>query len=195
LDGSQPHFLVMAGPNGAGKSTCVGHYLPAGVPFINADDIARTLTDRQTQEADVRAARIALERMDEAEARGESFATETTLASKTLASRASRLQRQGYFFHLVYIWSPSPEFSVSRVASRVQRGGHNIPEVTIRRRWLGGLKNFFALYQPIADQWDVIDNSKLGQPRRIATGRRGGSTEIFDQAIWDQIRRRASDAT
>lgn len=194
MDGPQPRFLVMAGPNGAGKSTCVGHFLPPGVPFINADEIAKTLTDHQTQEADVRAARIALEKMDESEARHESFATETTLASRTLASRASRLQRQGYFFHLVYIWSPSPEFSVGRVASRVQRGGHNIPEDTIRRRWLAGLKNFFSLYQPIADQWDVIDNTSLGAPRRIATGLRGETTEILDWANWDFIRRRANNA-
>ena len=195
MDESRPYFLMMAGPNGVGKSTCVAHFLPVGVPSINADDIARALADRQTREAEIRAARIALERMDEAEARRESFATETTLASRTLASRAIRLQRQGYFFHLVYIWSPSPQFSVDRVASRVLHGGHDIPEDTIRRRWLGGLKNFFSLYQPIADQWEVVDNTDLGPPRQIATGQRKGPFEIFDQATWDQISRRATDAT
>ena len=133
--------------------------------------------------------------MDEAEARHESFATETTLASKTLASRARRLQRQGYFFHLVYIWSPSPDFSVGRVARRVQLGGHNIPEETIRRRWLAGLKNFFSLYQPIADEWDVIDNTDGTSPRLIATGRRDGSTGVVDADTWDIMSRRASDAT
>lgn len=195
MDGSQPYFLMMAGPNGAGKSTCVGQFLPVGIPYINADDIARTLADRQTPEDDVRAARIALERMDEAESRRESFATETTLASRTLASRARRLRAAGYFFHLVYIWSPSPDFSVGRVASRVQRGGHDIPEATIRRRWLAGLKNFFSLYQSIADQWDVVDNTKMGRIRRIARGRHGGSIEIVDRARWDKVCRRANDAT
>ena len=195
MEANSPQFLVMAGPNGAGKSTCVVHYLPAGVPYINADDIARTLAPTQTQEADVQAARIALERMDAAEARRESFATETTLASKTLASRAARLQRLGYVFHLVYIWSPSPDYSISRVAGRVRLGGHNIPEDTIRRRWLAGLKNFFSLYQPIADQWEVVDNIKLGHPRRIAAGQRGASVEVFDPILWDRIQRRANDAT
>lgn len=195
MDGSQLYFLVMAGPNGAGKSTCIGHFLPVGVPYINADDIARTLADRQTRGADVQAARIALEQMDEAEARRESFATETTLASKTLASRARRLRDAGYFFHLVYIWSPSPEFSIARVARRVEVGGHNIPEDTIRRRWLAGLKHFFSLYRPIADEWDVIDNTDRDAPRSIATGRLDGQIEVLDVEIWGILNRRVSDAS
>ena len=185
----------MAGPNGAGKSTCAGCYLPADVHYINADDIARSLTDQQTRDTEVQAARIALKRMDEAKARCESFATETTLASKTLARHAVRLQQFGYFFHLIYIWSPSFDFSVERVAIRVRMGGHNIPDETIRRRWLAGLKNFFSIYQAITDLWDVVDNTSLGQPRRIATGKLGRSIEIFDQALWDLIQQKANDAT
>ena len=194
MDDSQPLFLVMAGPNGAGKSTCVSRFLPAGVPYINADDIAKTLASEQTREAEIQAARVALAMMDEAEASRASFATETTLASKTLASRATRLRSVGYFFHLVYIWTPDPEFSVIRVARRVRLGGHNIPEITIRRRWLAGLQNFFSLYLPIADQWDIIDNYSSTNPRPIAGGRVGEPDEIFDRPVWDELRRTANHA-
>jgi len=164
---------VVAGPNGAGKSTCASLYLPPTVPYINADDIAKTLSSEQTRGAEIQAARIALEMMDEFEARHESFATETTLASKTLVSRAIRLRASGYHLHLVYLWTPNPEFSILRVERRVRLGGHNIPEDTIRRRWLGGLRNFFSLYQPIADQWDAIDNvsSSVPPPDRDRTPR------------------------
>ena len=194
MDVAQPDFLVMAGPNGAGKSTCVGYYLSAGVPYINADDIAKSLASTQTGEAEIQAARIALEMMDVAESRRESFATETTLASKTLASRANRLRGLGYYFHLVYIWSPSPDYSIARVASRVRLGGHDIPTETIRRRWLAGLK-FFSLDRPIADQWEVVDNTTWGSPRPIAIGGRDISTAIHDPITWTEIQRRASDAT
>ena len=195
MKSSQPLLLIMAGPTGARKSSCASLYLPPSVPYINADDIARTLPGRPTREAEVQAARIALETMDEAEARRESFATETTLASKTLASRAIRLRQAGYFFQLVYVWSPSPDFSVLRFAQRVRHGGHDIPEDTIRRRWLAGVKNFFSLYQPIADQWDVIDNSTTGLPLLVAKGCLGQITEIRDQKVWDELDRRANDAT
>ena len=195
MDGSQPHFLVMAGPNGAGKSTCAGHYLPAGIPYINADVIAKMLASTQTHEAEIQAARIALRLMDEAEGRREHFATETTLASRTLASRAWRLQALGYKFHLFYIWTPDPDFSILRVARRVKLGGHHIPEETVRRRWLAGLKNFFSLYQPIADLWNVIDNTTTSEPLVVATGQREIINAVHAPMLWDEIRRRAEDAT
>jgi len=195
LDAEQPRFLVMAGPNGAGKSICASFFLPPSMPYINADEIAKTLATEQTRDAEIQAVRIALQLMDQAEANRESFATETTLASKTLASRAARLRSVSYFFHLVYLWTPSPDFSVHRVAKRVKLGGHDIPEDTIRRRWLAGSKNFFSLYRPIADLWDVVDNATSSTPRLIATGRLGEPDDIQDPVLWDDLCRRANDAT
>jgi len=70
-----------------------------------------------------------------------------------------------------------------------------IPEVTIRRRWLAGSKNFFLLYQPIADLWDVVDNATSSTPRLIATGRLREIDDIQDAVLWDDLCRRANDAT
>lgn len=33
-------ILVIAGPNGEGKSTCASKFLPDGLEFLNADEIA-----------------------------------------------------------------------------------------------------------------------------------------------------------
>jgi predicted ABC-type ATPase len=57
------------------------------------------------------------------------------------------------------LWLQSVELAISRVADRVRMGGHAIPEEVIRRRYIGGLKNFFNLYLPIADYWQFYDNS------------------------------------
>ena len=140
MDAEQPRFLVMAGPNGSGKSTCASFFLPPSMPCINADDIAKTLDREQTREAEIQAARIALQLMDQAEANRESFATETTLASKTLASRAARLRKAGYFFHLVYLWTPTPDFSVQRVAGRVKLGGHDHSRGHDSQAMVGGVE-------------------------------------------------------
>ena len=64
----------------------------------------------------------------------------------------------------VPIW-PSRQFT-----ARVREGGHNVPEVTIRRRFEAGLSSFFRLYQPISTTWQLCDNSGLNNPRLIASG-------------------------
>jgi predicted ABC-type ATPase len=146
LDDRSAEIVLIAGPNGAGKSTCASKYLPAGMAFLNADEVAKGLPGYPSPAVDIQAGRIILEEMDEHERRSESFAVETTLATRSLASRIVRLRRSGYRFHLVFVWSPSADFSVQRVASRVRSGGHHIPEETIRRRYIAGIKNFVHLY-------------------------------------------------
>ncbi len=156
---THPLIIVLGGANGAGKSTAAATVLPQEIPFLNADEIAKTLPDYPSMAADLEASRIILTLMDEREENRDSFAVETTLASRSLAARVIRLKKVGYQFRLVYIWSASADFSVERVSSRVRLGGHDIPEDTIRRRYAAGLKNFFHLYLPLADFWEVHDNT------------------------------------
>jgi len=53
----------------------------------------------------------------------------------------------------------SPELAIARVRQRVREGGHNVPEQTIRRRFAAGLRNFEEIYQPIASEWALYENS------------------------------------
>ena len=62
-----------------------------------------------------------------------SFAFETTLASRSFAPWLAELVRTGYQFHLVFLWLPSADLAVDRVADRVRLGGHSVPEATVRR--------------------------------------------------------------
>ena len=61
---------------------------------------------------------------------------------------------------------PSDEVAISRVAIRVSQGGHNIPELVIRRRFKAGLENFQSQYLKIVDAWAFYDSSDI-QPRLI----------------------------
>ncbi len=149
-------FIVLAGPNGSGKSTAASALLHSSVTFVNADEIARGLPGYPSRPVDLEAGRLALARMDRlAEIRAD-FAFETTLASRSLASRVTRLKSAGYFFQLIFLCAPNADFSVQRVASRVSAGGHDVPEETIRRRYRAGLVNFCELYRPLADRWDRL---------------------------------------
>lgn len=101
------------------------------------------------------------------------FAFETTLASRTFLGWLNGLKKQGYQFYLVFLWLRSVELAISRVDDRVKMGGHSVPEYTIRRRYAAGLKNFFNLYYPIADPWQLYDNSDAEKLSLIALKAQG----------------------
>lgn len=52
----------------------------------------------------------------------------------------------------------SVELAKERVALRVSKGGHSIPEDVIERRYHKGLRNF-SRYAEEANDWYVYDNS------------------------------------
>ncbi|MGD9891642.1 MAG: zeta toxin family protein [Dehalococcoidia bacterium] len=153
--------VVLAGPNGAGKTTTAGGLLlDLGVTeFVNADIIEREITTPEDGPQQFAAGRLMLSRIDELALRGESFAFETTLASRTFVPMLRGLMANSYESHLVYVWLRSPDMAIDRVAARVTLGGHHVPSDVIRRRYQRGLKNFFTLYQPLVDSWRVYDNS------------------------------------
>jgi len=186
-----PHVIVIAGPNGAGKSTTAPAILQGALgvtEFVNADTIAAGLSAFNPEKAAFQAGRVMLERLQQLAGDQEDFAFETTLASKTFAHWIHGLKQSGYTFHLFYLWLPSPEFAIARVAERVKMGGHNVPEETIRRRYHAGLKNYFGMYQQLADTWRIYDNSAPGSPRLLSTGERTIITKVVDASLWDSLK-------
>ena len=185
-----PSVIVLAGPNGAGKSTIAPVLLPRTlgiVDFVNADDIARGLSAYDSDSAAIEASEIMLRRLRTlAEARV-NLAFETTLASRSLAPWLKELIAGGYEFHLFFLWLPSADAAVARVAERVRVGGHHVPEETIRRRYDRGLRNFFELYQVLATNWRMDDSSEADGPKLIARGQGPRTTRVLDQVLWKAI--------
>lgn len=157
-----PHVIIISGANGSGKSTAAPALLKDKVhikDFVNADVIAQGLSAFQPENAAIPAGRIMLERIKTLATDKVDFAFETTLASRTFAGWIEVLKKKGYQFHLIFLWLQNADLAVSRVSDRIKMGGHSVPEETIRRRYVAGLKNFFNLYLPIADYWQFYDNS------------------------------------
>ena len=94
--------------------------------------------------------------------------------------------------YLYYYWLDSAELAVRRVAERVNAGGHHIPPDDVRRRYGRSVKNFIELYRPIADYWEVMDNS-FGQRELLAVGNTVAE-EIADPDVWEQFLRSADYA-
>ena len=64
----------------------------------------------------------------------------------------------GYRISLFYLRLPNVETSILRVERRVSQGGHNIPEATIRRRFVLSAEYLNELYKPLVDEWYVWDS-------------------------------------
>jgi predicted ABC-type ATPase len=189
---SAPRLVVLAGPNGAGKTTTAPSILRDALSvreFVNADTIAQGLSAFDVEAAAIRAGRIMLDRIHELARERVDFAFETTLASRSFAPWIRRLASDGHRIELVFVWLASPELAVARVASRVRRGGHSVPETVIRRRYERGLRNFFQLYRPLADRWHFLDNSGPRPLHRIAEGVGMGENRIEDEELWQQLLR------
>ncbi|MEJ5170737.1 MAG: zeta toxin family protein [Fimbriimonadales bacterium] len=182
-----PQAVIIAGPNGSGKSTCSVALLTQFVEFVNADLIAQEITGHTRTGADIGAGRLFLQQIERLAESRRDFAIETTLATRSLADRIIQWRNDGYRVHLVFLWLPSPDLAVHRVAFRVRSGGHDVPESTIRRRFSAGLRNLFRIYIPIVDTWRVYDNSRGADPVLIASGVKDGPVKIAEPAAWNAL--------
>jgi predicted ABC-type ATPase len=185
-----PDVIVISGANGAGKSTLAPYLLRDTfgiVEFVNADTIAQGLSAFAPENAAFDAGRIMLKRLNELAADRKDFAFETTLATRFYARWLNDLQSNGYHFHLIYLWLKNSELAIERVRERVRVGGHSIPEVTIKRRYTRGKHNFFNLYQPIADTWQVFNASPI-TPQIVAEGDKIAGEKVFKQNLWQQVK-------
>lgn len=152
----------MAGCNGAGKTTASYTILPEMLDcreFVNADEIARGISPFQPDKVGIEAGRMMLKRIKKLLEASESFAFETTLSTRSYVKFIESAKQQGYQITCLFFWLDSEELAISRVATRVKEGVHNIPEDVIRRRYDSGLKNFFNLFLPRMNNWLFVNNS------------------------------------
>ena len=188
-----PNFsklYIIAGCNGAGKTTASFTILPEILgckEFINADEIAKGLSPFQPESVAMQAGRIMLARMDELLQKGETFAFETTLATKSYKQKIEWAQANGYEVTLLFFWLDSPNIAKERVAQRVAEGGHNIPLETIERRYYNGIANLFTIYIDMVDICYIFDNSE-GRKELIAQKERHKDILIYNNDKFNLIK-------
>ena len=170
---SNPRCLVIAGPNGAGKTTFAREFLPKYarvIHFVNADLIAGGLSPLRPELAALSGGRLFLEELDRLARARVDFAFETTLSGLVYLRRLRRWKVDGYLIEITFLSLPSPQLALRRIASRVRQGGHDVPQPDVLRRFARGWKNFRSHYRPLADRWEVYDNSK-SKPKLTPAGR------------------------
>jgi len=179
---------IIAGPNGAGKSsharvTLLPDFLKSKT-FINADEIAKFLSPHDPQESAVEAGRLMLNKIDFLVNEGADFAFETTLAARSYLRLIERSQALGYKINLIFLALQSPELAKIRVQNRVAKGGHNIEEPVIDRRFLRGIKN-------LKDYLSLVDTALIYEasgPELIEIAQKNeDQIVISNEILWSKI--------
>lgn len=183
-----PQCYVIAGPNGAGKTTFARDFLPHYVhclEFVNPDLIALGLSPFDAKRAGPAAGRVVLQRIHDLAKAKNDFAMETTLSGRTYVPLLRGIREGGYQVHMFYLWLPTPEMSLQRVADRVKRGGHDVPKADVRRRFPRTLNNLFNLYWFLLDSLYFFDASNV-EPSLIFE-QIEGRVQIYQQEKYEKI--------
>ena len=170
-----PCIYVIAGTNGAGKSSIAGAmFVQHGVEYFNPDEIAKSIQvsdpGLRPDEANAVAWSEGKRLLERAIAERSSYAFETTLGGRTIASLLETALSRGMDVRVWYVGLNSVELHLARVRARVARGGHAIPETLIRERYDRSRLNLIQLL-PKLTEVRIYDNSAEADPHTDASPR------------------------
>lgn len=148
-------YTIIGGVNGVGKSSFTGvlkeRSTDLGV-IVDVDKITAELGGNA-----LAGGKAALRKISECIDKGISFTQETTLSGRKTEATAKQVRDLGYHVRLFYIGLDTAEESLSRIANRVKRGGHDIPQDDVVRRFAGRWEAV-AKVLPYCDEAEFYDN-------------------------------------
>jgi predicted ABC-type ATPase len=164
----EPTLYVLAGVNGSGKSSIGGAaFQQQGVDYYNPDTAARKLLKLHPNMvqaiANGHAWTLGKEMLENAIARKQTYAMETTLGGNTITRLLIGGAKAGLKVKIWYVGLDSVELNLARVKAHVEQGGHDIPENEIRRRWDSSRRNLLKIL-PHLDSLRLYDNSAEADP-------------------------------
>lgn len=164
-----PILHLLAGPNGAGKSTLFQQVIGpvTNLQFVNADELAARHWPEDPEVHAYQASQLAASARQELLGGRVSFVTETVFSHRSKLQLVEDAKVAGYIVHLHVVVIPV-DLALARVADRVARGGHRVPESKVRQRY----DRLWAILAPAvaaADRTTVYDNSRAATPFRVVT--------------------------
>ena len=152
---------IFAGVNGAGKTTLYYNELEQKKDFgrrINIDEIVSSFGDWRNPKDQVRASKIAINLRNIYIHNKYDFNIETTLCGSSILALFQTLKENNYDIYLYYVKVDSIEIAKERVRQRVQKGGHDIDERLIEKRFAQSLENLEKV-TPLCKEVFVFNNS------------------------------------
>lgn len=160
---------LLAGGNGAGKSTFYRTQLePRGLPFVNADNIARQVFPEAPEAHSYQAAAIAERLRNELLEEGRSFCFETVFSHPSKIDFVGKAKALGYEIIIVFVHLSTPDLNKARILQRIEEGGHAVPEDKVVSRIPRTMQNIKTALT-LADKAYLLDNSDFQKPFKLVT--------------------------
>ena len=161
--GQRPVLIVVAGPNGSGKTALTQlirqHAWFEGCAFVNPDEIAQEqFGDWNSPDAVFKAVKHAEQIRERCLKFDESLAFETVLSTQEKISFIERAIAKGFFVRVFFIGTDSPQINASRIALRVDKGGHDVPIAKVISRYHRAMANLMPAIT-LANRAYIYDNS------------------------------------
>lgn len=166
---------LLVGGNGAGKTTFYRTQLePLGMPFVNADNIARDVFPQAPETHSYEAAKIAENLRNSLLEQGKNFCFETVFSHPSKIDFVAKAKALGYQIILVFIHLEISSLNKARVHQRIETGGHAVPEDKIEARIPRTMDNVRDAL-PLCDDIWILDNSSASEPFKKVLRIQGGS--------------------
>ena len=148
-------YTIIGGVNGVGKSSLTGVLASEsndlGV-IIDTDKITASLGGDK-----IKGGKAAIERINNSLAKGINFTQETTLSGSRILKTIKRARELDYFIRLYYVGVNSADESMKRIRNRVEKGGHDIPEQDVKRRYNKRFEDLVNIL-PYCNEFKFYDN-------------------------------------
>ena len=181
-------YTIIGGVNGTGKSSLTGvlktQTTDLGI-IIDVDKITA-----QNGGSAIQGGRIALERIKDCLKKEISFTQETTLSGRKTEITAAQAKERGYYVRLYYVGLDTLEESLARIENRVRRGGHDIRDEDVQRRFAGRWEAVSKVL-PYCDEARFFDNDNgFVEVAEYLNGElllKGDKRPVWIQELQDQL--------
>ena len=181
-------YTIIGGVNGTGKSSLTGvlktQTTDLGI-IIDVDKITA-----QNGGSAIQGGRIALERIKDCLKKEISFTQETTLSGRKTEITAALAKERGYYVRLYYVGLDTLEESLARIENRVRRGGHDIRDEDVQRRFAGRWEAVSKVL-PYCDEARFFDNDNgFVEVAEYLNGElllKGDKRPVWIQELQDQL--------
>ncbi|OIR25655.1 zeta toxin family protein [Bathymodiolus thermophilus thioautotrophic gill symbiont] len=162
--------LSIMGTNGSGKTTITEQFLEhewlGNATYVNLDIIAQEkFGGWDNKESFVKAANYAQEIRENCIKNKQSLVFETVFSTDEKIKFVKKALEAGFFIRFFFIATEDPEINASRIASRIMKGGHNVPLDKIISRYYKSIVNCARVIN-LVDRL-VYDNSVDGRSPKL----------------------------
>ena len=130
------------------------------MPRINTDEIVKSFGNWQNMSDVFKAGKIAVKKMKEYFEQGITFNQETTLCGASIIQNIKLARSLGYKIELHYVGVASVDIAKERIAYRVSKGGHGIPDADVERRYVESFNRLKEIIS-LCDLVILYDNTEI----------------------------------